>query len=79
MSDVRMCRLFGGGAKYFRVQYCMQQNIMATRSAVASRRKDSVSTKGGGGENFKVAVRVRPLIERELRSATPMVSEGGAH
>ncbi len=47
---------------------------MATRSAVAARRKDSVSGRGGNGENFKVAVRVRPLIEREVRGGTPVVS-----
>lgn len=46
---------------------------MATRTAVASRRKDSVTSRGGGGENFKVAVRVRPLIEREIRSGAPQV------
>ena len=44
---------------------------MAARSAVASRnsRRESV-----GGENFKVAVRVRPLIEREIRSSAALVS-----
>ena len=71
----------GGGAKHFeRAKWlCISRRIMATRNAVVSRRKESVSSRGGGGENFKVAVRVRPLIERELRSGTPVVSsEGGA-
>lgn len=51
---------------------CSEQ--MASRSAVASRRKESTSGRGGGGENFKVAVRVRPLIERELRTGAPQVN-----
>ena len=47
---------------------------MATRTAVATRRKESTSSRGSGGENFRVAVRVRPLIERELKSGAPQVS-----
>ena len=46
---------------------------MATRTAVATRRKESTSSRGSGGENFRVAVRVRPLIERELKSGAPQV------
>ncbi len=38
----------------------------------AVRRRESM--KGGGGENFKVAVRVRPLIPYELRTNATTVS-----
>lgn len=49
---------------------------MASRVAVASRRKESVGrgAAAGNGDNFKVAVRVRPLLERELRGDAPVVS-----
>jgi hypothetical protein len=46
---------------------------MASRSAVASRRRESATSRGSSGENFKVAVRVRPLIEREIRTGAPQV------
>ena len=40
---------------------------MANRAVTASRNTKS-------GDNFKVAVRVRPLIERELKTGLPCVS-----
>ena len=46
---------------------------MANRAVTASRKKEQ-STKNG--DNFKVAVRVRPLIERELKTGLPCVSPG---
>jgi len=42
-----------------------------TNSRAALRRKDSSS--GKGGENFKVAVRTRPLIDREMKGSTNLV------
>ena len=42
---------------------------MASR-AIVSKRKEASKT----GENFKVAVRVRPLIAREIRSNASLVS-----
>lgn len=43
-------------------------------SRFSARRRDS-TTKGGGGDNFKVAVRVRPLIAQELRAKAISVSQ----
>lgn len=43
---------------------------MASRNSVVARRKESVK-----GQNFRVAVRVRPLIEREMRTGAPTVSD----
>ena len=53
---------------------------MTTRNSVTSRRTEQQSS--NGGDNFKVAVRVRPLIEREIKSGTRvssqwLISEGG--
>ena len=43
---------------------------MANRAVTTSRKKEQSS------KNFKVAVRVRPLIERELKTGLPCVSPG---
>ena len=43
---------------------------MANRAVTASRKKEQSSN------NFKLAVRVRPLIERELKTGLPCISPG---
>lgn len=53
----------GGGAAY------SIRSTMASRTIVSKRKETSKS-----GENFKVAVRVRPLIVREIRSNASIVS-----
>ena len=63
VCNLVVLQIFGGGAPRWRTVN------MASRTIVSKRKEASKA-----GENFKVAVRVRPLIAREIRSNASLVS-----